>query len=42
LTDHPKLKPGIQKYEYHFGDYSYLFSVNGPGDYNFYMRTRIK
>ena len=42
LTDHPKLKPGTRKYRYQYGDYSYWFSVNGPGDYNFHRRNKIR
>ena len=41
LTDHPKLKAG-ESYSYCYGKYHYKFTVNGPGDYNFYVRTRLK
>ena len=41
LTDHPNLRPG-SSHTYQYGDYSYRFRVNGPGDYLFYSREKIK
>lgn len=42
LTDHPNLQPGSTRYFYQYGNYTYKFSVNGPGDYNFHGRKKIK
>ena len=42
LTDHPKLKAGPEQHMYAYGKYSYTFTVNGPGDYRFTKRTRLK
>ena len=42
LTDHPRLKPGPKQHMYAYGKYSYVFIVNGPGDYSFTKRTRLK
>ena len=41
LTDHPNWRPGaLQVYEY--GSYSYRVIVNGPGEYSFLTRTKLK
>ena len=42
LTDHPDLKPGPESHTYFYGKYGYNFSVNGPGDYLFRGRFRLK
>lgn len=42
LTDHPNLKPGPESHTYFYGKYGYNFSVNGPGDYHFRGRFRLK
>lgn len=41
LTDHPQLQPGeIRFYEY--GTHRYQFEVQGPGEYIFLSRKRLK
>lgn len=41
LTDHPKLKPGERK-SYEYGEFSYHFVVNGPGEYAFLWKRKLK
>ena len=41
LTDHPKLKPGERRI-YEYGTHRYFFVVNGPGEYSFLSKTKLK
>lgn len=42
LTDHPKLTSGTDEHMYCYGLHCYWFTVNGPGDYNFLKKIRLK
>ena len=42
LTDHPRLEADGTHRIYEYGNYQYEYSVNGPGEYIFYKRKKIK